>query len=256
MEYIKTEQQLGVGTIIFNRPAKRNAFNTKMYEEFCTALSEFQSNVEVKVIVLSGEGKDFCSGNEIDGFKLGDKVDPKLLTDRQKTASTHIGYLLAETKKPLIAKAQGRAIGFGATMLLHCDFVLIDESASLIFPFASLGIVPEVGSSQLLVERLGYLDAAKIILRDHVVSAQQAKALKLVSDIVEPDVLQREVTALASELSAKPYEALVACKSLLKRPFEPIEARIHEEFMMLAKQLNSEETQKIMAHLLNRSVAD
>lgn len=246
MSFIETEIIEKTACIRFNRPDALNAFNTEMYADFADAISKVQADDNVAAVLLSGNGKDFCAGNDIASFVAADAVDPEVLADRNVTPSTNVVHLLAELDKPLIGCLQGRAIGFGATMLLHCDFLIAEPSATLIYPFANIGIVPEAGCSALMEQRIGRLQTRKILMLGEPVRAEAALALGLVSELVADGEAKARGMEIAKAISKKPVDAMRATKRLLNRDSEPLADRMTAEFIELGHRLRSDETQAIM----------
>lgn len=246
MSNIETKIENNVASIIFNRPEALNAFTSQMYSDFANAIAEANSNKSARVILLGGEGKDFCAGNDITGFISASKLDPDKLADRSITASTNVVHLLAELEKPLIGCIQGRAIGFGATMLLHCDFLIAEPSARLIYPFVNIGIVPEAGCSVLLEQRVGRFESRRMLMLGEPITAKDALKLGLVSELVPEHMARARGIEIANALSSKPNEALRATKRLLNRGPEPLHQRITAEFIELGHRIRSDETQAIM----------
>jgi enoyl-CoA hydratase/carnithine racemase len=120
-------------------------------------------------------------------------------------------------EKPIVAAAQGAAIGGGTTMLTHCDFVYAGESAKFQMPFVNLGLVPEFGSSFSIPARVGHLRAAELILLGESFDARRAVELGLVTRVVPDRDLLATATATAKKLAAKPSSALRACKRFMKQ---------------------------------------
>lgn len=234
-----------VGVITLNRPTSKNAFTPEMYHGFSTALRDFQDDKDVHVVLLTAAGADFCAGNDISSFVLDEAIDPDVLADPAQTPSTAIVHTLIEFDKPLIACVQGRAIGWGATMLLHCDVVIVDETASFIFPFVDIGIAPEAGSTQLLAERMGWMRAVRAVMLGEPVPAEQAVSFGLASELVAAGAAEETGRRIADALAGKHPEALRATKRLMRRDPEPLTGRVTEEFKAMGSLLNTERTQAV-----------
>jgi enoyl-CoA hydratase/carnithine racemase len=204
------------------RPAKRNALTTEMYRGVADALAEAERNSSIRTVLFSGAGQSFCAGNDLADFVAHPPTDSDPPVFRFITA-------LAEAKKILIAAVQGRAVGIGTTMLLHCDFVFAEPDAELQMPFVDLGLVPEAGSSLLLPSLVGGLRAAELLLLGEKIGAERAVQLGLISRVVAAGQAVVEARAVAAKLSEKPAEALVATKTLMKSPMRDLKGRIAEE---------------------------
>jgi len=132
----------GVLTLTFNRPEKMNALTRQMYGELAQALNDAAGDFALRAVVLAATGDHFTAGNDIKDFMN----NPPTSTDSE--VATFLAALL-NFPKPLLAAVKGNAVGVGTTMLLHCDVVVAGPSAKFSMPFASLGLVPEAGSSYL-----------------------------------------------------------------------------------------------------------
>ena len=133
----------------------------------------------------------------------------------------HVGRFvqaLAKSSRPLVAAVQGRAVGIGTTMLLHCDLVVLAENALLSTPFVNLALVPEAASSLLMPLRIGYARAYEMFALGEAVDAKSAFAWGLANRVVPLDKLDAEARALASRLAKQPAGAVSATKRLMRNP--------------------------------------
>lgn len=255
--FIRRERDGKIGIIVLDRPQSRNALKSAMYGEIADALRAYQADDAINVILIRGEGRDFCAGNDIGDFqRFGDVVektglDPQTIVGR-KTPSIDLVHVLMETDKPIIGCIQGNAVGFGATMLLHFDFIIAEPDTRIKFPFVDLAMVPEAGSSLLLKERVGYLKAARILFTSERIEAAEALALDLVSEVVGAGEGAARGMAIAAALATKPPIALQATKRLLRRDTEPLADRVTEEFRRIAERSASAEALAIFATLLKK----
>jgi enoyl-CoA hydratase/carnithine racemase len=166
----------------------------------------------VRVLLIDAEGVDFCSGNDIADF-LQFAASGKALVDAAVVRMID-GLTLLE--KPLVAAVQGRAVGIGFTMLLHCDLVCVADNAELSAPFVRLGLTPEAASSLLLPARIGHARAFEVFAAGRALSATEALQLGLANRVVPVEQLATESQRLAAALAAQPPEALRATKRLLR----------------------------------------
>lgn len=253
--FVRVEQQGAVGLITLSRPKQRNALKSAMYGEIADALRAFQDDDAIHVILLSGEGRDFCAGNDIGDFHAFGEIveetglDPQSIVGRT-TPSIDLVHVLMEIDKPLISCIQGNSVGFGATLLLHCDVVIADPTARLIFPFINLALVPEAGSTLLLKERVGLLKAAEILYNGAAVGCEEAEKIGLVSEIVAEGQSVTRGMEVAHTLAAKPTNAMRATKRLLKRDVEALTDRVTEEFKSIAERTSSDEARSVFAAML------
>jgi enoyl-CoA hydratase/carnithine racemase len=159
-----------------------------------------------------------------------------------------LGSLL-EFPKPLIAAVKGNAVGVGTTMLLHCDVVIASPSAKFSMPFASLGLVPEAGSSYLFPLLVGYQRAAKIFFTGESFDAKSAREMGLVAEIA-PDPLSAALE-LAKKIAANPPQAMINTKALLKASkHDAVAAVMKAEFELFSLALQSEEAMEAFMNFM------
>lgn len=200
----------GVRTLTLNRPHRLNAFTAESYRELADALTGAEEDPDVAVVLLRGAGRAFSSGvdlAELDGAEAPDALGTAFdgLIDTLLTMST-----------PIVAAVRGAAVGFGATILLHCDVVIVADDARLRYPFATLGTAPEAGSSVLLPAVVGPQAAAELLYTARWVGAEEAVSLGLARRRCPADRLDHEARALAVEIAARPGPAVTAAKRLLR----------------------------------------
>jgi enoyl-CoA hydratase/carnithine racemase len=218
-----------------------------MYRDMAAALSEADRDPAVAALVLEGAGADFCAGNDIATLRalacgeigLGDLHTNEFLV------------ALGSFGKPLLAGVTGRAIGVGATMLLHCDIVIVAHDAHLSFPFADMGLVPEAGSAYLLPARIGYARAYALLCLSEPVSGQDAAAIGLVTASFPAAEVGARVAATAARLAAKSGAALRETK-LLMRDREAIAAAMRDDQRAFLARLGDAEVVRWMQGFNNK----
>ena len=183
MNEILATKDGGVLTLTLNRPAKMNALTRGMYGSLAEHLREATGDFSIRCVLIASEGAHFTAGNDINDF---------IESSGRVTESEGFDFLtqLRDFPKPIVAVVQGSAIGIGTTLLLHCDVVVADPSASFSMPFVSLGLVPEAGSSFLFPQLVGYQRASHIFLTGESFGAQEAKEMGLATVVAE-DALER-----------------------------------------------------------------
>lgn len=157
MSEILRKQEGNILVLSFNRPAKMNALTRSMYSGLATGLNEAAGDFGIRAVILTSEDQHFTAGNDISDFMNNPP------TSESSEVSQFLESLL-NFPKPLIAAVKGNAVGVGTTMLLHCDVVVASPTAKFSMPFASLGLVPEAGSSFLFPQLVGYQRAARIFM--------------------------------------------------------------------------------------------
>ena len=233
MSEILTTQAGSVLTLSFNRPAKMNALTRAMYAGLAKGLNDAAGDFGIRTVILTSEGNHFTAGNDIVDF-----MDNPPTSDSSEVAQFLAALL--NFPKPLIAAVKGNAVGVGTTMLLHCDVVVASPSANFSMPFASLGLVPEAGSSFLFPALVGYQRAAKIFFTGESFGSNAALEMGLIAEI-DADALAG-ATKLAQHIAEQPPQAIINTKALLKaRNHESVAAVMKAEFEIFAMALQSDE---------------
>jgi len=233
MSEILTTTSEQILTISFNRPSKMNALTREMYAGLAQALNDAAGDFGVRAVIITSEGDHFTAGNDIGDFMSNPP------TDSDSDVARFLGSLL-NFPKPLIAAVKGNAVGVGTTMLLHCDVVIASPTAKFSMPFASLGLVPEAGSSYLFPRLVGYQRAAQIFMTGESFGAEAAKEMGLVAQI-ESDPLSG-ATKIAQHIAQQPPQAIINTKALLKSgSHDAVEAVMRAEFELFSLALQSEE---------------
>jgi enoyl-CoA hydratase/carnithine racemase len=171
-EHIKIENAENILNLILARPEKKNALTDAMYGRLADAIVAAETNPATRVILIRGEGDMFTGGNDVGEFAA--IATGAIKGERQVT---HFLDAIARSTRPLVAAVQGRAVGIGTTMLLHCDFVVLSEDALLSTPFVNLALVPEAASSLLMPMRVGYARAFEMFALGEPVDAKTALQL-------------------------------------------------------------------------------
>ena len=233
MSEILTTQAGSTLTLSFNRPAKMNALTRAMYAGLAKGLNDAAGDFGIRAVILTSEGDHFTAGNDIVDF-----MDNPPTSDSSEVAQFLAALL--NFPKPLIAAVKGNAVGVGTTMLLHCDVVVASPSANFSMPFASLGLVPEAGSSFLFPALVGYQRAAKIFFTGESFGADAALEMGLIAEI-DADALAG-ATKIAQHIAEQPPQAVINTKALLKaRNHESVAAVMKAEFEIFAMALQSDE---------------
>ena len=199
----------GALKLVLNRPEKKNAFTNAMYRELTHILSDADQNPEVKVILISGAGNAFSAGNDIADFM-------KSPITHEDAPPINLLEKLAGLTKPLIAAVDGVAVGIGATLLFHCDLVYAQKDARFIFPFVSLGLVPEGAISLLLPRLVGHQRASEILLFGEPISAEDVHHIGFVNKVISESSALPYAEQRAKQLTTLSSGSILRTKSLLK----------------------------------------
>lgn len=199
----------GVRTVTFNRPARKNALTQDMYARLIDELTAAAEDPKVRVLVFTGAGDDYTSGNDVSDFLRVQEIKGELPA---------FGFIeaLPRFPKPLLAAVNGLAVGVGTTMLLHCDMVFASPDARFSVPFARLGLCPEAGSSLLLPRLAGMQRASELLLLGELFDAERAKEVGLVNEIVPAGRLSARVAERAAAVAELPPASVRATKALIR----------------------------------------
>jgi len=250
MSEILTERTGNILRVTVNRPEKKNAMTSAMYNALADVFNEAAKDDDVSVVIWDAAGDSFSAGNDIEDF-LKNPPGPG------ESPQARLGEALLNLDKPVIAAVKGVAIGGGTTLLTHCDFVYAGESSKFKLPFVDLGLVPEFGSSWSLPARSGYIRAAELFLLAQPFSAELAREIGLVTRVVPDTELSLTVTQTAEKLASKPIGALQATKKLLKRSSrEVIDQAIQAEVEEFSSRVRSAEVREVFTAFMEKRKPD
>ena len=250
-DHIRIENNAGVLSLTMARPDKKNALTNDMYGALADAIQGAETDDSVRVILIRGEGDMFTAGNDVGEFAA-------IAAGGGPRGERHVGRFLeslARSSWPLVAAVQGRAVGVGTTMLLHCDLVVLAENALLSTPFVSLALVPEASSSLLMPLRIGYARAFEMFALGEPVDAKSALAWGLANRVVPLDKLDVEAKAFAVRLAKQPAGAVSTTKRLMRNP-ELLMAQIRAESEQFAKRLQTVEAREAFTAFAERRPPD
>jgi 2-(1,2-epoxy-1,2-dihydrophenyl)acetyl-CoA isomerase len=206
-ETIRVDVADAVATLTLNRPDSLNSLNAAMRGELLAAVKAVGRDDAVRAVVITGEGRGFCSGADLHGDS-GERDFRRVLTDEYNPLITSI----RELPKPVIAAVNGVAAGAGVSLALACDLVYAADDARFIAAFVRIGLVPDSGSTRTLVRALGRHRAARLTFSGEPLSATEAHAAGLVNEVVPADQLAPTVHAAAAKLAAAPTRAIALAK--------------------------------------------
>jgi len=216
------EKADGVGKVMLNRPEKLNAINLEMLEEMGAFLQEIMVDEEVSVILLTGQGRYFSAGADLE---ILSKLEPASFRLNQDRYWNRVFCELEEIQKLTIAALNGPAIGGGVELALCCDLRYAVEEATLRFPQIDFGLVPDAGATVRLPVLVGPARAKEIILSGEPLSAREAAGLGLVNRVFPQEEFSREVGEIAGKMAKKPPLALGVGKQLINREIRKADTR-------------------------------
>ena len=206
------ERKGGVATVTLNRPEKKNALNTTMWDELGVALVEIGRCVHDRVLVLTGAGDAFCSGADLSELPDPER-DPPVIVRARRAAETLLR--LHHLPKPTLARVNGVAVGAGANLALGCDLVVASTEARFLQSYSRIGLTLDAGGSWLLPRMIGLHKAKELAFFGDPLPAPDAEALGLVNKVVRANELDDVVAGWASRLADGPAVALSLTKALL-----------------------------------------
>jgi enoyl-CoA hydratase/carnithine racemase len=244
---ILTEREDGVLRVRIHHPDKKNALTLAMYAALTAALDEAHRDAAIRVVVLTGSGDNFTSGNDIADFLAAPPTG-------EDSPVFQFLAALRQFEKPLVAAVNGLAVGIGVTMLLHCDLIYVRAGATLLMPFVNLGLCPEAASSLLLPRQIGYPRAAELLLLGEPFSAEQALEWRLINAIgADAEATLDLALAKARRLARQPAAALRLAKALLKRTdADAVRETIALESRHFIEQLSSPEAAAALRAFVER----
>ena len=211
-ETIRYTESEKVGRITLNRPEKRNALNRTLLKELHSLLTDISQREDIRVVILTGEGKFFAAGadiNELARVKTPYDAYKRLRRNRPTFA------LIESIPQPVIAAVNGPALGGGCELCLACDLRIASENALFGQPEINLGIIPGAGGTQRLPRLIGLTKAKEMLFRGKPINAHEAFRVGLVNQVVPEDKLLSVSEGLAKELAEQPYLALITIKRVV-----------------------------------------
>lgn len=200
-DLLRFEIDRGVATITLNRPDKLNAFTDEMLERWVAALETYRIDPEVRVIVITGTGRAFTTGGDIDSFSASAALSPALIKERLVQGIQRLPRKMAEIDKPIIAALNGFATGGGLDIALACDIRFAAESARLAETYARMGLIPGGGGAFLLPRIVGMAKALEMLWSCDWVDAREAERLGLVNRVYADDELMARTQAFARQVA-------------------------------------------------------
>lgn len=252
-DHILIEKSGGVLTLTMNRPDKKNALTRAMYQSLGDAIDQAAFDKDVRCVLIQANGDMFTAGNDLADFAAVNAGEADASEARR--GGNPLLAALARAKTPLIAAVNGRAVGVGTTMLLHCDLVYVADNALLTTPFVNLALVPEAASSITLPSRIGHARAFAMFVLGEAVDAKKAVDWGIANEVVPLDQLRAKARAAAEAVASRPPAAVTITKALM-RDEAAISARMDEEGVHFAAQLKSPEAKEAFAAFAEKRAPD
>ncbi|PRX28163.1 enoyl-CoA hydratase [Paraburkholderia sp. BL18I3N2] len=235
---VNVELANGVLVVTISRPGKMNAITNVMYGALADAVERANADDDVRALLIQADGDTFTAGNDLSEFAAQATGNGP-----QERHVVRFLRVLANATVPIIAAVQGKAVGIGTTMLLHCDYVLLSEEAQLMTPFVNLALVPEAASSYLLPFQIGHVRAFEMFALGEPVSADSAVAWGIANRLVPVAELRVQARRIAEKIATKPYGSLTATKRLM-RDAERLTAQMDRESVTFMERLAGAEAKE------------
>jgi 2-(1,2-epoxy-1,2-dihydrophenyl)acetyl-CoA isomerase len=206
----------GVCELKLNRPAVFNSFNQSMAFALQKALDDCELNDEVRAIIITGEGKAFCAGQD-----LAEATDPEG-PELQSIVKDHYNPIIERIRnieKPIIAAVNGVAAGAGANIALACDITIAKKSASFIQAFSKIGLIPDSGGTFFLPRIIGFQKALALMMTGDKITAEQADQMNMIYKAVDDEIFDAEVKSFAENLAKMPTRGLGLTKKAVNVSF-------------------------------------
>lgn len=238
---LKTEVRDGICILTLNRPDALNALNLMVYKEINEVLDELEKENQVKVLIITGEGKAFVAGADIaemSGMNSEEALPFSLTGQRTFDRLEQMGI-------PVIAAVNGFALGGGCELAMACDFRIASSKAKFGQPELNLGLIPGYAGTQRLSRLCGLGNALWLILTADMIAAEEALRIGLVQKVVEPEILMETVLTMATKIAANGSSAAYRAKQVIRQgihlPFEEAQELEADHFASLFDEEASQE---------------
>ncbi len=250
-EHILVEKSDKLLILTLNRPEKKNALTRAMYRTLASEITAADADPGIRCILIKAHGDMFTAGNDLADFAAVGNSDS---APKPEDANPLLPAL-ARARTPIVAAVNGRAVGVGVTMLLHCDLVYLAQDAALVAPFVNLALVPEAASSLLMPLRIGHVRAFEMFVLGEAVNAEKAVNWGIANRAVPAAELHSAARAAALAIVARAPASVVATKSLM-RDEAVLLARMSQESAHFLRQLKSAEFKEAFMAFSERRAAD
>jgi len=247
IELIREES---IALIILNRPEVLNALSETMKVELIHALQETEKDDDIRVIILTGRGRAFCAGADLNRFVEFQERD-KDHKKKSRFGSLDLPRAFIQNPKPIIAAINGPSYGFGFTVTLTCDIRLASERAKFSCAFVRIGVTPEFCSTYFLPRLIGYGKAAELIFTARPFDAHEALEIGAVNHVFPHHRLIPEAKKMAKQIASLPPTAVQKSKEILRHGMQStLEQVIQHESMVFLDSMKTEEHQLALGKLL------
>ena len=257
-QHVKVETEGGVGWIRLNRPEKMNAIGAVTRKQLGDAIKHAERDEAVRVVVLTGSGRAFCSGADVTEMAQGGDGGMRTPEDVGNVLRNEYMPMLTRLRtmpKPVIAAMNGPAVGIGASYALACDIRIAVPEAYILEAFVNIGLAPDGGVSWLLPRLAGTGVAYEMFFTGKPLQAADAHRLGVINRLVPADQLEAQVRELANHLASQPKQAMAAAKRAVNHALESSyeEALEFESYLQEAQSASPEFAEGVQNFLARRS---
>ena len=250
-DHLQAEIRDGIGIIAFNRPEAKNALSDELTPALRRTLADFETSNEVRVILLTGNGRAFIAGADISEFEGKSSVEIRPIFD------DNVWEYVWNLSKPTIAMVDGFALGGGSEIALSCDLRIATARSNFGTPEINLGLIPGGGGTQRLCRLLGYGRAMEMVMSGEMVNGEEADRIGLVNHLVEPDELRAKTMEIAQGLASKSPHTIRIAKAAVRAALEnPFSAGILAERDLFCALFDTEDMAIGVKAFLNREKAE
>jgi len=223
---IEYKLERNVAVVTLNRPDKLNALTDEMYNRLAELFTQFQTEDEVRAVIITGAGRAFCSGSDVTTM-----VNTNLVAGRARMQTRHAMInAIVNLEKPVIAAVRGVAVGIGFSIAMACDLIIASDTAKFSQIFKKIGLIPDGGSIYFLTQRIGLARAKDLVYTARMLPAEEAREWGLINRVVPEAELEANALALAQELAASATFAIALAKKMFQAMYVPtLETHLEQE---------------------------
>lgn len=214
------ERRGAIGIITLNRPEVRNALRPELMSQLAQAVTEFDEDPSIRVMLLTGAGKSFCAGADMDFMDVVRVMPPQEIKGVAYKSFQGATRALRLASKPVVAAVNGAAFGAGCEVAVACDFRICATNTVFCENWVEMGAMPPLGGAFLLPRLVGLERASEMVLNAARIDGTRAVEIGLATRVTEPEALFEAALAFAGELADKPPMAVAAIKQALRRGLE------------------------------------
>ncbi len=250
MDTVSMKKEAPLGWIYLNRPDKLNVINEKMIEELRQSVEQMEKDNEVKVIIITGNGKAFCAGADISHFKTLNPEGAWLFAKKGRELMDYI----ENVRKPVIAMINGYALGGGLEIAMACDIRIASDDSQVGLPEITLGIYPGFGGTQRLPRLVGKGKALELMFTGDRIPSTEAQKIGLVERVVPKEKLEEETRGLAMKIASQSQTSLAEIKLLVNKGIDsPMDTALNMESLGWSLVFTTDEAKVRIDKFLNKN---